>query len=263
MSRLVQSSIYTMVIVLLVSWASLSTARQKDFDWSQWQTLLESNIKTTTREGIKINGVDYKALRSGRKSKKGFDFVLDKLASFDPTTLSGKAKLSFWINVYNVGAVKMILDHPGITSINDAVAKPGAVWKTKVISVGGKPYSLDEIENQILRPMGDPRIHFAIVCASVSCPDLVPEIYRPESLDEQLESQVIRMLGNPDKGLSVEPNTRNLKLSRIFQWFEKDFGGTTGIIAFIEQRAKALSLPGGWHNFKVEFLNYNWNLNKL
>lgn len=215
-----------------------------------WTTLLQKHVVVTEKEGIRLNGVDYGEMRSD----PAFVELLRQLASPSlEVPVERKEKMAFWINVYNIGAVRLVVTYHPEHSIRDIGYLFSPVWKQKAIQIAGKWYSLDEIENRILRPMGNPRIHFAIVCASISCPDLRNEAYSGLRLDEQLDDQVRRFLQNKGKGLRFESGT--VRVSRIFTWFAKDFRENGGVQAFIQ---KYVPLEPG---SRLAYLPYNWELN--
>ncbi|MDQ6973432.1 MAG: DUF547 domain-containing protein, partial [Mariprofundaceae bacterium] len=141
-------------------------------DFSNWHSLLKDYVHTGNKHGIQLTLLDYQAL----KQDKRWHQTLQNLQQADIKSLISKQdKLAFWINTYNILAVKMVVEHAGIQSIKDVGSWYAPVWKKDAGMVAGKIYTLNNIENNILRPMGEPRIHFAIVCASVSCPDLRAE----------------------------------------------------------------------------------------
>lgn len=232
------------------------TCEAAGFDWSGWDRILKRHVKPTTIAGVSLSGFDYKKLQ---KSRAKFDKLVSVLSKFDPSGLKGKAKLAFWINVYNVGAVKMVLNHSKIKSLNDIGPKQGAVWKMNALTVGGKSYSLDAVENEILRKLNEPRIHFAIVCASVSCPDIRREAYRANKLDKQLDEQTRTFLSNPKKGMRLDSDGRRLLLTKLFEWFAVDFGDVKNFIAGYLPK----DTPADWRKFEVGYLGYNWDLNGL
>ena len=228
--------------------------------WRGWDQILKKHVKKASIDGIALNGFDYRGLL---KARVRFDRFVSAISKFDPAGLRGKQeKLAFWINVYNVGAVKMVLDHPKIKSLNDIGPKKGAVWKLDALVVGGKVFSLDAIENEILRKLNEPRIHFAIVCASVSCPDMRPESYRAGKLDKQLDEQTRSFLSNPRKGMSIDAAKRRVLLTKLFEWFAGDFGGKDGVVGFLA-RYLPKDAPADWREFSIGYLEYNWNLNRL
>jgi hypothetical protein len=230
-------------------------------DLGIWARLLAEH----TREVPDIAGtrVDYTALRGSAAWPR----LLESLDRADPAALaSTPERLAFWINAYNVLAIDVVLRHYPLASIRDAGSLLRPVWKRAAGRVGGKARSLDEIEHAILRPLGDPRIHGAIVCASLSCPPLLREPYRSESLDAQLDANVRRWLADPRKGVRVDPAADRLELSPIFDWFEEDFAAAGGVLAFVERFAPVsvaewLRARGG--DVELRSLEYDWHLNDL
>jgi hypothetical protein len=138
--------------------------------------------------------VDYAGLASDREPLAAY---LDSLAATEVGALGRDARLALWINAYNAFTLQLILEHyPGITSIKEIPR--ASRWEDVRWNVGGTLYSLDQIEHEILRPrFGDPRIHFAVVCASVSCPDLREEAYASAHIDAQLDAAARRFLSDP------------------------------------------------------------------
>lgn len=231
------------------------------FDYSRWDALLKQHVRPTTLYGVRLNALPYGKL----KNDPAFAEVVKQFESFSPSSLkTHNEKLAFWINAYNVFAVKMVLDHYPVDSIKDAGGLFESVWKKRVGTIGGKPITLNEIEHGILRKMGEPRIHMAIVCASVSCPDLSEEAYLPDRLEEQLSRQARQFLMNPGKGLRVDRERKIIYLSSIFDWFKEDFEPKGGVLKFITpyapERDRAALQSG---DYDVEYMDYNWKLNRL
>lgn len=243
--------IVCMVLVPSSAWA---------FDFQAWDGLLKKYVGPTTIAGVRLAGVNY----PGIKNDPAYAKLIADLKSFSPATLkTSKEKMTSWINVYNIMAIKMVLDHYPVDSIKDAGSLFGSVWKKKVGVVGGREVTLNEIEHEILRKMGDPRIHAAIVCASVSCPDLRREAYAADRLGTQLDDQFKRFLENPSKGLKVNHKTKRVLLSKIFDWFEEDFESKGGVLPYLSRYAPEKDrsfLKKG--NLDVSYLDYNWDLNE-
>ncbi len=230
------------------------------FDFLGWDGLVKKHVGPTTIAGVRLAGVDY----PGMKKDPAYAQLIADLKSFAPDTLkTSKEKMTFWINVYNIMAVKMVVDHYPVDSIKDAGSLFESVWKKKVGVVGGQEVTLNDIEHETLRKMGDPRIHVAIVCASVSCPDLRKEAYTADRLDAQLDDQFKRFLENRGKGLQIERSKGRVTLSKIFDWFEEDFEPKGGVLPFLSRYApekdRAFLKKG---NLDVSYLDYNWDLNK-
>jgi hypothetical protein len=244
----------------LVIMAALSVSSAFASDFPSWDGLLKKYVAPKTTNGVTLQAVDYKRL--------GDDPAYAKLIKdLETTSLSRlktrEEKLTFWINVYNIMAAKMVLDHYPVKSIKDAGSFFKAVWKKDVGLVAGKMRTLNEIEHEILRKMDEPRIHVAIVCASVSCPDLRAEAYTVENLDSQLDNQLELFLMNAEKGLRVDKKNGRVYLSSIFKWFKEDFeskGGVRNYLVSYAPEAARASLKN--HKLSVHYLDYDWELNE-
>lgn len=228
------------------------------FDFSQWDTILKKNTRPSNHAGIVYTGFDYAAILNSDE----FDKLVGALEIFSPEKLQGKEEtLAFWINVYNIFAVKLVRDHYPVTSIKDVGSLIFPVWEKPAGKVGGKMYSLNDIEHKILRPMNEPAMHFAIVCASVSCPDLRAEAYRASALSGQLKLQIHRFLENKGKGMQVYRERKTVYLSRLFDWYKKDFATAGGFVGFLNSEwGDNLNMSS---DYAIEFLTYNWDLNSL
>jgi len=246
-----------MIFLLLVFIPDSTIA--KSFNFSDWGILLKKYIDSSTIDGIRLNTVNYRMLQSDPI----FSQLVSDLESFLPSELqTHEEKLAFWINVYNVFAVKIVTDNYPLKSIKDIGGLFKSVWKHKAGVIGGKEYTLDEIEHEILRKMEEPRVHFAIVCASVSCPDLAKEVFGPERLNEQLNIQTKVFLTNPGKGMKVDAASKKIFLSSIFDWFKEDFGSRGGVLEFIHPYAATKDRQVLKHSsLRIFYIKYNWRLN--
>ena len=159
--------------------------------------------------------------------------------------------LAYFINAYNAVTVKLILDHYPLKSIRKLVTP----WRFKLFELNGKKISLNHIEHQILRKMGDPRIHFAINCASASCPKLFNTAFYAHTMEQQLAKATTLFINDPSRN-QLTKNT--LSISRIFQWFASDFGSRQERHAFIRKYAQQTIDKEA----KIRFLNYDWRLNE-
>ena len=236
--------------------ASAPSCSAFDHEHRAWTRLLEQYVKD--------GRVDYAGLR--REARPALSGYLDLLSAVSRTCYARwmrEQRLAFWINAYNAYAVELILEHYPVRSIRAIGWWPGAAFRTKFIPMKdftGGDLSLEDVEHEHLRKeFREPRIHFAIVCASVSCPPLRSEAYRATDLERQLDDQARRFLADPTKN-RFDPKSRTLHLSSIFKWFRGDFEGT--LPAFVARyvdpaTAAALREPG----VRVEFLDYDWSLN--
>lgn len=231
------------------------------FDAALWAELLaRHSAEVPDPAGVRV---DYRALAAA----PGWRRLVAGLAGCDPQTLGSRAEtLAFWVNAYNVLAIDVVVAHYPVGSIRDVGSLLRPVWKRAAGRIGGRTRSLDEIEHGILRPLGDPRIHAAIVCASTSCPSLRREPYAAARIDAQLDDALRRFLADPRKGAAFDPATGRLLLSRIFAWFEADFASRGGVLAFLlprlpeEIRAGVAARPDA---VRVEYFDYDWRLNDL
>ena len=239
-------------LTLLLALCFQPAAYAGPINWNPYNALLQQYIVSGEKNGVRLNLVDYPAIAADTR----WPHILKQLADSDLHSLHNKKQqLAFWINSYNILAIKTVLDHWPLQSIRDAGSFFSPVWKKPVAVVAGQMRSLDEIEHHILRAMHEPRIHFAIVCASVSCPDLRPEAYDAAQLDAQLDDQAAIFLSRQQKGLRNAPD--GVQLSKIFDWFEADFSSRGGVIAFIRQYRPELSRQSSISSY----LDYDWSLN--
>jgi hypothetical protein len=169
-------------------------------------------------------------------------------------------QLAYWINAYNGFTIERILmDYP-VKSIKDLGGKitfVNTVWDQKFFKIGGKPMDLNYIEHSVLRKnFEEPRIHFAIVCASVSCPKLRNEAYTAANLEKQLEDQTIQFINDPSKN---KITANKAELSEIFNWFSGDFKKNGTVLQFVNRYSKTKANP----NAKISYKDYNWGLNGI
>ena len=209
---------------------------------SKWSVLLKKHV---SNKGI----VNYKGFQ---KDAKELNSYLEILAKNTPQkSWSKNAVLAYWINVYNAFTVKLIVDNYPVKSIKD-IPNP---WSTNFIELGNKKYTLEQIENEILRKMNEPRIHFAINCASYSCPNLLNQAFNEATLDKQLTQVTKSFLADKSKNTITSDS---IQISKIFDWFSADFITKGTVIDFLNQyttvkiNAKA----------KIIYKDYNWNLNE-
>jgi hypothetical protein len=209
-------------------------------------------LKKYVRHGV----VDYHGFQN---DESRLDAYLDALAKIEPDALSRDGQLAFYINAYNAWTIKLILSgYPGIKSIKDLGTLFKSPWKKKICRINGNVISLDDIEHGILRPrFKDPRVHFAVNCASKSCPPLRAEPYEEKVLDAQLDAAAKSFINDPDRTY-LEGNT--LHVSSIFKWFSDDFGD---IGKYVRKYAAGELKKGLESNadIRIKYLDYDWSLN--
>lgn len=210
------------------------------------------------RERVAKGEVDYVALRDDERFRE----VLRRLAVADPAKMASTSeKLAFWINAYNAVTLYGILSQ---LDVKDAAKV--AAWRTNhglgqffkgySYRVAGRDLTLDAIEHEIVRKeFREPRVHFALVCASKGCPPLRSEAFRGADLERQLEEQTKSFLADPSKN-AYDPKTKTLTLSPLFDWFAGDFDAAGGRLEFVRRR-----LPRVPADARIEFGEYDWSLN--
>ena len=230
-----------------------------DHEHAAWTALLGRHVQN--------GSVDYAGIK--RVAQGELDAYLRTLAAVDRAchdTWSRQQKLAYWINAYNAYTVRLILDHYPLGSIRSIGLMPGAAFRETFIPserLRGRTLALNDIEHEILRKeLQEPRIHFAIVCASKSCPTLRPEAYRASELERQLDGAARAFVGDASKN-RFDASTRTLWLSSIFTWFHEDFERSAGSIkAFVVRYSdKSIADAVTKEGVEVKFLDYDWSLN--
>jgi hypothetical protein len=251
-----KKGIMRIAIVAALS-VTLAASAAPGLDDARYATILERH--TVAVDDIASTQVDYGSLRSSGT----WEALLRSLRESDPSRLRTRnERLAFWINAYNILAIDLVRRHYPIDSIRSIGRLFSPVWKKTAGEIAGRPYTLHEIEHEILRPMGEPRIHAAIVCASLSCPPLRREPYRAAELDAQLEDNVRRWLADPRKGARIDRSSRTLHLSPILDWFAEDFGDD--VLPFVGAHlpaAEAKWLRAQGRALRVRYFKYDWRLN--
>ncbi len=233
---------------------------------------LDSVLTSALHDGL----VDYAALQADRAMLDAYLAELDGADSVALSVASRAARLAFWINAYNACALRLIVDHYPIrkrrfpTSLvrslqgvpGNSIRQIPDTWERRFCPVAGSPRSLDEIEHHIIRPMGERRIHFAVNCASRSCPELAPRAYTAEALDDQLDAAVRRFVAN-ERHLRLErDDAPRLSVNAVLDWYAGDFGGRDGIVAFLlPYLAPDDARFVREHGVDLAFLPYDWTLN--
>jgi len=239
-------------------WTALERVSIDDIDHRAWDDLLQRYVD-------EAGDVDYSAWKETTTDVHALDAYLDQLSRAEPDVEASRAaRLSYWINAYNALTVRGILREYPTTSIQNHAARLWGynIWRDVLLRVGNKKYSLGQIEHESLRPMHEPRIHFAIVCASRGCPRLLNHAYEPRNLERQLDENSRAFFADPEK-LQYDPATAQLYLSPILKWYAGDFGQTQS------ERLKTIApyLPEGVSDrlsgagLRVTYLDYDWSLN--
>jgi hypothetical protein len=240
------------------AWSAAEQVAAGDISHQAWNELLRRYVDA---EG----NVDYTSWKASADDQRRLDEYLASLSRLDePRPATPSQRLAFWINAYNAVTVRGILREYPTTSIQNHLRHVWGynIWRDLRLIVGNRRRSLGEIEHSILRTMNEPRIHFAIVCASRGCPRLLNEAYSAERLEEQLQHNTLAFFADPTK-CRFEPSRNELHLSPVLLWYAADFGPTRAdllrrIAEWIPDDARAVTCPNG---VRVVCLDYDWSLN--
>jgi len=238
------------------------------FNIAQDNSIYDALLKDYVKNGL----VDYEHLKSDVR----LDNYLEQLSKTDPDKFPDKnSEMAFWINAYNAFTLKVVSENYPLRSItelnnggkllNDLPGK--TVWDKKFITINDKKISLNYIENNMLRgKFNDPRIHFAIVCASISCPPLRPESYNSTNLVKQLNDQA-KIFFNDTTRNSFNLKGRVANLSHVLDWFGKDFGNNDKekliFVSFFLFKEISNEIVIHTSEWSIKYKDYNWGLNSI
>ena len=263
-------SLLTALFILLFS----SPALAFDHNHAAWNELLQQHVQWDSK-GV-ASQVDYAGMQRDEKKLQGYLDDLSAVYLSDFTRWNKAQQLSFLINAYNAFTVELILtEYPDLKSIKALGSFFSSPWSKQFISLLGKTRSLDEIEHEMIRAPGaydDPRIHAAVVCASIGCPGIRDEAFVADRIDQQLEDSLRRFLSDRSRNrYNVE--TDRLQISKIFDWYGDDFAagfrGHDSLAAFLGDYAEVLADDEksrqriAIRQAQIEFLEYDWLLNDL
>jgi len=209
-----------------------------------------------------VNRVDYGAWKANAADSAALDAYIASFADMDIDALSDNEQFAAWANAYNALTVQHILGRYPLKSIRSGyIVGP---WKRVKMNVGGQKISLHSIENDVLREewSDDPRLHYAINCASYSCPNLLPKAWEAATLDNDLEAAARAFINDP-RGVSIRKNG-TLSVSNIFEWYDEDYGGSEEtIIAHILKYAEPELAAQINANPNITDYDYDWSLNDV
>ena len=247
-------------------WQTHNAENREVIDHSAWGIILKkylvsSQLPTESSAPVGINLMEY-----GGVSKIDYDLLkiyLTTLEGISISSFSRPEQRAFWINLYNAATVNLILEHypvESITNISFSFFSFGP-WDEELLTIEGEELSLNDIEHRILRPIWqDPRIHYALNCASIGCPNLQPIAFTAKNTDSLLETGASEYINHP-RGAKKED--KKLWLSKIFEWYQDDYGGNeAGVLIHIQKYAKE-NLANSLYEDELEIeYHYDWRLNK-
>ena len=229
-----------------------------------WDELLGRYV-TLGRNGA-VNRFDYTALKASQADQAALNAYIAALEATRVSELTPDEQFAFWANLYNAVTIRVIIkDYPvkSIRSIKSRGISIGGLigpWKTRRVRVEGQRMSLDDIEHGTMRPQfGDPRVHYAVNCASIGCPNLQPKAWRAATLDVDLDAAARAYVNSP-RGVIVREN--GLQVSTIYKWFREDFGDSEeGVIAHLLEYAEPALAEQIRANPSIARHAYDWGLN--
>ena len=246
------------------TFAKRADGSAKTVDHADWSRMLAAYVRPGADGVNRVTYAKWKA--EGHAALKGY---VSRLEAVDVASLDRAEQFAFWANLYNAKTIDVVLDKHPVASIKDInlgggllTLVTGGPWKAKVVKVSGQALSLDDIEHAILRPLfKDPRVHYAVNCASFGCPNLGTEAFTGATLDKQLDAAARAFVNHP-RGVTVDAG--KVQVSSIYHWFKEDFGGNdAGVLSHLrtyaapELKAKleaATAIAGH---------AYDWTLNEV
>lgn len=245
-------------------WQQYDPASTQRVDHSTWQAFLEAYVVDPHPSGI--SRVRYGAVAVGDKQR--LRKYLEQMQAITVSYLNRQEQLAYWINLYNATTLNIVLEHFPVQSIRDINVSSGFLsklfgagpWQAPLLTIEGQPLSLDDIEHRILRPIWrDNRIHYAVNCASLGCPNLQREAFTGSNTERLLNDGARAYINHP-RGVSL--HNGDLQVSQIYNWFQEDFEGSEqGVLTHLRQHAEpALRQRLEEHAGDISY-NYDWSLN--
>ena len=247
-------------------WQTHNAENREVIDHSAWGIILKKYLVTSQLPTESSAPVGINLLQYGGVSKIDYDLLkiyLTTLEGIPISSFSRPEQRAFWINLYNAATVNLILEHypvESITNISFSFFSFGP-WDEELLTIEGEELSLNDIEHRILRPIWqDPRIHYALNCASIGCPNLQPLAFTAKNTDSLLETGASEYINHP-RGAKTED--KKLWLSKIFEWYQDDYGGNeAGVLIHIQKYAKE-NLANSLYEDELEIeYHYDWRLNE-
>ncbi len=241
-------SIFTLISTLL--FFSLSSKAQDVPDYSKYEELLETYVK--------VDGVHYSAWAENDDDKATLEAFIEHMGQVAVDELSAVAQVAFYINLYNAAMLQIVLENYPLESVKTIGVLPFSVFKKDLITLGDSKVSLDDIEKGILlNKYFDPRIHFALNCASESCPPLRAEPFTGVRLETQLQAQT-ELFAESERAARVDEAGRSIAYSELFKWYSDDFADKSPAEYLNQYRREALPT-----NYLVKWIPYDWSLNEI
>ena len=247
-----------------VSWAEHDDTNGDSIDHGEWQAILDGYLHTDDPSGIHL--FDYGGLKANQADRDRLQAYLAHLEVVDPRLYSRDEQMAYWINFYNALTIETVVEgYPvgSIKNIHDGIVPLSGPWGDQRATVAGQRLTLDNMEHDILRALWrDPRIHYAVNCASLGCPNLAPQVFTAASLEEMLDAAA-RDYINHVRGVELMDESSGV-VSSIYTWFQEDFGGSeAGVVEHLLRHAEP-ELAEQLKSFEGGFdYEYDWDLNDV
>lgn len=243
-------------------WEAHDPGSDRRIDWTRYGAWLARHVVAGS-DGV--NRVDYGAVTAAGLAELAA--VIDTLQDVEVAALNRDQQFACWANLYNAVTLKTVLDHYPVESIRDIDLGGGVFgggpWKADLVTVDGVALSLDEIEHRILRPIWrDPRVHYAVNCAAVGCPNLRPAPWTAETLERDLDAAARDFINHPRGVRPSSGGSSGLIVSKIYDWFAEDFGGdAAGVLAHLRRHAEGETAALLAERHDIDGTAYDWSLN--
>ncbi|MGK0456202.1 MAG: hypothetical protein ACJAUA_000496 [Zhongshania aliphaticivorans] len=241
---------YTNALLGVLLLCGLSLKAEGTPDYSDYERLLKTYVED--------DGVDYAAWVGKEADVAALQEFVEVLSQADIDALSAADQKAFYINLYNASMLRIVLENYPIKSVKTIGLLPFSVFKKDLIKLADSKVSLDDIEKGILlKQYFDPRIHFALNCASESCPPLIAEPFFGDQLDKQLDEQT-HLFAASDRAAQIDEENQRIAYSELFKWYADDFDGETPTEYLNQYRDEALPT-----NYTADWISYDWSLNDV
>jgi len=244
---------------LLKFWDASDETSTQEVSHAKWQSVLAEYLVASDDGGVNL--FDYQGVST--EDRQVLQSYLEDLQNIDPRELSKAEQFAYWVNMYNALTIEVVLEEYPVKSIRSIrfLSSPFGPWDKNFVEIVGQKLSLNDIEHRILRPIWDePRIHFAVNCASIGCPNLMPRAFTAANTEELLEIATNDFIGHP-RGFDLQGDA--LRLSSIFDWYGSDFGSNQAEINEYlgDYVADDIDFDSG-AEYQVSF-DYDWSLNEV
>lgn len=239
-------------------WTQHASEQTVSLDNRVWAAFLQRYVREAP-DGV--NRVHYSAVTPADRAR--LREWLASMQAVDVRRLTRAQQMAYWINLYNAATLDVVLDAYPVSSIREVrggLFNRGP-WRQKLLTVGGEDLSLDDIEHRILRPIwNDPRVHYAVNCASIGCPNLRREPFSADRIEAQLNAAAVAYVNHP-RGLRVVDG--EVHASSIYEWYADDFGGPSGVLRHARRYASGAQAAALRGASRIHSYDYDWRLNDI